>query len=111
MPIFVGGSGKTFRVGVLTDISSNTGLDIKFISPTNVESTISNPRVTAPASGVVDPDVGNLSANEYMEFDTEVTDFTESGSWQGCATFTNTATTPDQIFPGTTFTFTVLDPC
>jgi len=113
MPIKITESNKIFRYATSFDMSSNTSLSLKFTDPDDVESTIdsSGGRVTAPGVGVTDADLGALTADEYMEFDTLATDFTVAGSWTVCGTFTNTATTPDSIFIGDTATFTVDDIC
>ena len=109
MALKAGESNKTFRYATGYDMSSNTSLSLHFTDPSGVSSTIdsSGGRVTAPVAGVTDPDIGALSANEFMEFDTVATDFTVAGTWTVCGTYTNTATTPDTIYIGDTATFTV----
>ncbi len=111
MGIKVGESGKIFRYGTSFDMSSSTSLELKFTNPAGVEISVTNPKVTAPAVGVTDPDVGPLVASEYMEFDIEATDFITAGSWSVCGIFTNTATTPDQIYHGDSASFTVSEAC
>jgi len=109
MGIKVAESNKAFRYATSFDMSSSTSLSLKFTDKNGTVTTIdsSGGRVTAPASPVTDADLGALSASEYMEFDTLATDFTVSGSWTVCGTYTNTATTPDSVYIGDTATFTV----
>lgn len=114
MGIKVAEGNKAFRYATAYDMSSSTGLSLKFTSPTGVESTLTQattPAVTAPATPITDPDLGALSASEYMEFDTLVTTFTESGTWKVCGTYTNTGTTPDSVYIGGTVTFNVTAGC
>lgn len=115
MPLKETESNKAFRYATSFDMSSSTSLSLKFIPPsdTGIASFVidsSGGRVTAPAVGVTDADLGALSANEYMEFDTLTTDFIVGSAgtgWKVCGTFTNTATTPDSIFVGDTAEFTI----
>ena len=109
MAIKVGESNKAFRYATSFDMSSSTALSLKFADPSGTTSTIdsSGGRVTAPAVGVTDADLGSLTASEYMEFDVLATDFTTAGSWTVYGTYTDTATTPDSIYIGDTATFTV----
>lgn len=106
MSLKVGESNELFQYAVGIDISVNTSLDLNFIDPDGVESTISNPRVTVPA--VVS---GSLLANEYMEFNVLPTDFTKAGKWIVCGVRTNTATTPDTVTIGDKTSFDVDDGC
>ena len=110
MTIKVAEGNKAFRYATNYDMSSSTGLSLKFTSPTGVETTLTDlttPAVTAPALTITDPDLGSLTASTYMEFKTLVTTFAESGSWKVCGTYTDTATTPDSVFIGGTVSFTV----
>jgi len=100
--------GKTFRYSTKFDMSSSTALDLKFTDPSGNTTTISNPRVTAPATPITDPDLGSLLASEYMEFTTQATDFTEGGTWTVCGTYTDA--TP-KVFIGNDATFTIGDAC
>lgn len=114
MSIKVAESNKAFRYATSYDMSSYTGLQLDFISPSGVTSTLTDlttPAITAPASAITDPDLGSLAASEYMEFKTTATTFTEAGTWKVCGTYTNTATTPDSIFIGDQVTFTILAAC
>ncbi len=108
--------GQTFRYGTYFDLSGNTALDLKFTDPNGDVTTISNPRVTAPATPVtvtiIDSD-GNedsvtFPASTYMEFTTLATDFTVVGTWTVCGTYTDG--TP-KIFFGDDATFEVGAPC
>lgn len=114
MAIKTGESNKAFRVATSYDMSSSTALQLDFIDPNGVESTLTNlttPAVTAPAVAVTDPDLGPLSASEYMEFDTTTLSFTVAGVWKVCPTYTNTGTSPDTIYEGSVVPFTVEAGC
>jgi hypothetical protein len=100
--------GKVFRYATGFDMSGNTGLSLKFVSPSNIETTITNPRVTAPAVPVTDPDLGPIAASTYMEFTTQAGDFTEAGEWTVCGTYIDN--TPKTFF-GNDATFTVGEAC
>tara|TARA_R110002096_G_scaffold117444_1_gene254592 strand:+ start:516 stop:842 length:327 start_codon:yes stop_codon:yes gene_type:complete len=108
MSIKVTEVGKLFNYGTFYDLSASTGLDLKFVSPSGVQTIISNPRVTAPATPVTDPILGTLPASTYMQFTTEATDFTEAGTWTVCGTYTDA--TP-KVFFGDDTTFTVGAAC
>tara|TARA_R110000851_G_scaffold329263_1_gene500988 strand:- start:776 stop:1126 length:351 start_codon:yes stop_codon:yes gene_type:complete len=108
--------GKQFNYGTYFDLSGNTALDLKFKSPTGIEIIISNPRVTAPSvdlTTTIEQSDGaekqvTFPASTYMQFTTEATDFTESGIWTVCGTYTDA--TP-KIFYGDDTTFTVGAAC
>ena len=110
MTIKIAEGNKAFRYATGYDMSSSTGLQLKLTSPTGVITTLTNlttPAVTAPASTITDPDLGSLAASTYMEFNTLITTFTESGTWKVCGTYTNTTTTPDSVFIGSTVSFSI----
>lgn len=110
MSIDINASGTVFRVDTGFDLSANTALDLIFTKPDGTTQVIiSNPRVTAPAVEVSDPDLGTLNANEYMEFLTEVTDFDVIGVWTVCSKFTNTTPNPDKIHYGKPSNFKVVE--
>ena len=115
MAMKVAEGNKPFRYATAFNMSSSTGLELKFTSPiTQTVTTLTNlttPAVTAPAVAVADPDLGALSASEYMEFDTLVSTFTEVGTWKVCGTYTNTGTSPDSVFIGGEETFPVSAGC
>jgi len=114
MPISTGESNKLFRVATNFDMSSSTDLQLDFIDPNGLTSTLTSsttPQVTAPAVTVNDPDLGTLSANTYMQFPTISTTFTVAGTWKVCPTYINTGTTPDSIYEGSVVTFTVSEGC
>ena len=111
MGIKVGESNKTFRYATNFDMSQNTALSLKFTPPSGTSFIIENPRVTAPAVPVSDPDLGALSASEYMEFQTEPTDFLVEGKYIVCGTYTNDTTNPSEIFFGDDAKFDVEAAC
>ena len=112
MSIYVGEVGKAFRYATSFDMSGSSGLTLNFTKPdgTTLQKTeaSANP-VTAPAVALTnDPDLGNVSANEYMEFTTVAADFDQAGTWTVCGIYTDA--TP-KIFHGASATFTVLAAC
>lgn len=88
-------------------MSSYTELTLNFTKPDGT--TIS--KVTADGvtigSGVTDPDLGVLAANEYVEYPIETSFLDQSGIWAVSLTYTNTASTPDDIYIGACVQFTV----
>ena len=104
-------SGKAFRYATGFDMSANTALELHFTNPSGVVTNVTNPRVTAPGVAIIDPDIGPINASEYMEFIIESTDFPISGAWVVCGIFTNTNTTPDQIYHGSKVSFDVGEAC
>ena len=114
MPISTDESNKLFRVATNFDMSSSTDLQLDFTDPNGVVSTLTSsttPAVTAPAVAVTDPDLGALSASEYMQFATISTSFTVAGTWKVCPTYINTSTNPDSIYEGSVVTFEVVAGC
>jgi hypothetical protein len=109
MTLKVGEIGKLFRYSTGFDMSGSTALDLKFTKPDQTQVTISNPRVTAPATPIVnDPDIGNAPASTYMQFTTEAADFDQSGKWSVCGIYTDA--TPKE-FHGNAAEFTVEEAC
>ena len=109
MPINATEVGKIFRYATGFDMSSSTALSLKFTHSDNVTTfTATNPAVTAPASPVVDPDLGSLNASEYMQYITTGTDLIKSGTWTVCGTYEDA--TPKKFFGGDAV-FTVGDAC
>lgn len=107
--------GKIFVYGTGFDLSGSTDLDLIFTDPNGLQSTISNPRVTAPptpiTTSITDCD-GNLSqvtfaASTYMQFTTLATDFTVAGDWTVYGKYTDV--TPLELF-GDKACFTVTAP-
>lgn len=107
MSLRVGEEGKIIRVAAAFDMSSNTDISLTFTDPNAVEviKTLGLSEITLGA-GVTDPDLGVLSANEYVDYPVE-TGFLVAGSWTVYITYTDTTATPDNIYKGTDKTFTV----
>lgn len=108
MSLKVGESGKIIRVAAAYDMSANTDITLSLENPagTITTRTKSAGQITLGA-GVIDPVLGNLAANTYIEYKTLATDFTVVGSWKLSLTFTNTGTTPQTIYIGDVATFAV----
>lgn len=113
----VGESGKLHRVNAGFDLSSRTDLSLTYTKPdgTVVTKTELGGEVSLGISPVVDPDLGSLSANEYVEYEIEPGFLdqanTSTASWKVYLTYTNTTPTPDDVFIGDCSTFTVNAVC
>jgi hypothetical protein len=108
MSIKVSEVGKLFNYGTFYTLTSFSTLSLKFVSPSGVVNVITNPRVSAPATTVIDAALQPLPGGTYMQFATEATDFTEAGTWKVCGTYTDA--TP-KVFYGDDATFTVGGAC
>jgi hypothetical protein len=100
-------SGKILRVASGFDMSSNTELTLTFTLPDATTTTKLTADGVALGAGVTDPDLGVLAANEYVEYDVEAGFLSQAGIWSVSLTYTNTASTPDDVFIGDCATFTV----
>ena len=109
MSLKTGEVGKIFRVAAGFDLSSNTDLTLNFTLPddTTTTKTKGGGEVTLGTSNVTDSDLGALLANEYVEYDIESGFLSQAGEWKVNLTYTNTASTPDDIYIGSCATFTV----
>jgi len=118
MSLIVGEVGKPIRVAAGFDMSSNTEITATFTKPdlTTSIKTLTAGELTL-GTGVTDPDLGVLAANEYVEYEVEVGflnqagDKTDDNPWKVYLTYTNTVPTPDDIFIGTCNPFTVAAVC
>lgn len=115
MAIFVEETGRTLRVNAGFDMSSNTELSLIFCKP---DGTTSVTKTTADgvALGVVavtDPDIGALTANEYVEYPIEsgLLTATDAGQWSVQVLYTNTGASPTDNLYGTIAYFEVLERC
>jgi len=110
--LYVGDTGKTLRVGTGYDMSSYTELSLVFTKPdgTVVTKTTSD-GVALGGVAVTDPDIGALSANEYITYDIEPGLLDVGGRWCVHVIYTNTTATPDDIFYGAPARFTVKELC
>lgn len=109
MSLKVGEVGKIFRVAAGFNMASFTELTLTFTLPddTTVTKTQTGGEVTLGTIIVTDPDLGSLSANEYVEYDIEAGFLSQAGTWKVSLTYTNATPTPDDIFIGECATFTV----
>ncbi len=119
MSLTVGESGKLFYVATGFDMSSNTELEVVFTMPggTTVTKSKTGGEVVLGTSSGSFPGVGAVLANEYMIYTVEVGFLDQAGGstdedpWKAFGRYTNTVTTPDQIYIGLCIPFTVLDQC
>lgn len=109
MALRVGESGKVIRVAASFDMSSNTELSLTFTKPDGTTSTKTKgaSQVTLGTGAVTDPDLGSLSANEYVEYEVEAGFIDQSGSWSVYLTYTNATPDPDDVYIGDTAAFDV----
>jgi len=106
--------GKVIRVSSGGyDMSSNTELEIVFTLPDDTSVTKASADGVVIGSGVTDPDLGVLAANEYVEYPTEAGFLSQASivpnDWNAYIKYTNTTPTPDDIFIGACVAFTVSD--
>ena len=119
MSLTVGESGKLFYVATGFDMSSFTELEVVFTKPdgTTVTKSQTAGEVALGVAGGTFPGVGAVLANEYMiytiedGFLDEAADSTDENPWKAFGRYTNTATTPDQVYIGLCIPFTVLAQC
>ena len=121
MSLRVGESGedKIIRIAAAFDMSSNTELSVLYTKPdlTTVTKTKTAGEVTLGTSNITDADLGALLANQYVEYPVEPGFLDQDGAstddnpWQQQLTYTDTATTPDNVFIGDCNPFTVLPAC
>jgi len=103
------GANKILRVAAGFDMSSNTELTLDFTLPDGTTTTkVKADGVSLGTSPVTDPDVGLLAANEYVEFPISVGFHSQEGGWNVYLTYTNDASTPDDVFIGLCAEYTVL---
>lgn len=115
MSLKVGESGanKIFRVAAGFNMASFTELTITFYKPTGAIVSKTTADGVVLGAGVTDPDLGVLTANEYVDYPIEPLLLTESGTvaggdpWKAILTYTNTVSTPDDIFIGDCAVFDV----
>lgn len=95
MTIKVTEKGQPFRIATGFDMSSSTGLSIKFTKPDATTFTVTQattPAVTAPAVALTnDPELGTVAASTYFEYTTDGTEFDQAGTWKACGTYTTAA--------------------
>jgi len=95
--------GSIIRVAGDFDMSSNTDLILTFTDPDGVTftKTKGGGEVTLGTSLVVDPVLGSLAANTYVEYIIESTSpFAVGYPWAVLLTYVNTTPTPDVRISG-----------
>lgn len=73
--------GKIIVYSTEFDLSDETSLTLTLTAPDATEATIADSRITAPATSL-NTDLGQLPASTYMQFITEVGDFTQAGTYK-----------------------------
>ena len=111
MTIKVTEKGQPFRIATGYDMSSSTGLSIKFTAPDLTTFTVNQgttPAVTAPAVALTsDPELGTVAASTYFEYTTDGTEFDQAGEWTACGVFSTAALTLE----ANSVTFTIGESC
>lgn len=95
--IHIGESNRIFRVAVDFDLSAFSTLRMRFRAPDDdvfFRSDQSTPGVTL-GTGVTDPDLGVLNADEYVEYRILPTDFLKAGRWFVTVFYEDDTTDPD----------------
>ena len=113
MTIYVEETGRTLRVNAGYDMSSNTELSLIFCKPDGTSVTKTSADGVALGAGVTDPDLGVLTANEYVEYSLESGLITSSdaGRWSVQLLYTDTVPTVDDNLYGLVANFTVKERC
>lgn len=113
----VGETGRLHRVNAGFDLPTRTELTLTYTKPdgSTVIKTETGGEVALGIVNVTDPDLGNLLANKYVEYEIEAGFLdqanTSTSSWKVYLTYINTAPTPDDIFIGDCSTFAVNEVC
>lgn len=104
------GANKIIRVAAGFDLSSNTELTLDFTLPdgTTTSQKVKADGVVLGTINVTDDDLGALLANQYVEYPVEVGFLVQDGTWNVFLTYTNTASSPTDIFIGKCGTFDAL---
>jgi len=114
MTLRVGETGKTWYVSSDGfDLSSFTELTLTFIKPggTEVTKTQTAGEVALGGVNVTVTGLGALLANKYVTYEVESGLLDTAGAWKVYLTYTNTATTPDDVFIGSCASETILAVC
>lgn len=92
----VGESGKRHRMSFSFDMSSNTSLALVYTKPD--ESTLSVTPTLGTSSATIDGE--SVAANTWAYYDFEPGDIAsgEDGTWTAQFTYTNTASSPNDVF-------------
>ena len=101
MTFYAGETGRTIRLNAGWDMSENTDIKIVFVLPDRT--TISKGRADGVAMGtvdVVDPTLGQLGANEYVEFEATSDLFQVEGDWYLYLQYEDSDLTPAEVFFG-----------
>lgn len=111
MSLFVGDTGKTFRLNASFNMASYTELEMVFTKPSGA--TVTKATADGVSLGVVDvidETLGTFSANEYANYSLEPGLINEAGVWSAYLKYTNTTPNPDHIYYGETVSFNVFNP-
>lgn len=112
MTIFKDESGRVFRVNTGVDMSGYSSLSLLFTDPDGVTTTKTiADGVSLGTSSIVDPDIGSLTANQYIRYTVEVGLFSKAGRWCVQALYTNTGAEPDDNLYGEIARFIVKERC
>jgi len=111
------GASKILRVAGLIDMSSQTELTLTIYPPTGTAITKTTADGVVLGSGVTDPTLGVLAANEYVDYPMESGVLTEAGTiaggdpWEVTLTYDNSGVSPPDHIIGICAQFDVLATC
>lgn len=113
-PLFVEESGRLLRLDAKFDLSDFTELSIIFCKPDNTSVTKTTADGVALGTvAVTDADLGELAADEYIEYSIEVGLITanDAGEWSAQLRYTKDTSSPIDDFYGEIAYFSVAERC
>ena len=101
MIFYPGETGQTIRVDAGWDMSGNTDIKLVFQAPAGeiIEKGLSGGLVLSPSS-VVDAELGELEANEFVELECDQELFQTDGDWFMNLKYENSNASPPRVFYG-----------
>lgn len=103
MSIFVGETGRTIRLNAGFDMSFNTDIKIHFVAPGGeIITKGSADGVTLITQDASDPVLGDLLANQFVEFEATADLFQDPGMWRMYVEYENHNESPAENIYGET---------
>jgi len=113
-PLTVGETGRIIRANAGRSLVDNTELTLTFIKPdlSVVTKTKASNGVVVGTVDVTDEDLGELTANEYVEYPTETGFLDQDGkTWTICLSYDKTTESPPHHWDSVPYEFEVLKAC
>lgn len=108
MSIFVGETGRTIRLNAGFDMSFNTDIKIHFVAPSGeIITKGSADGVALMTQDASDPVLGDLLANQFVEFEATADLFQDPGMWRLYIEYENHNELPAENIYGETVKVTV----